>query len=103
MATAGYSGYSWLQAWLQLADAPSALLALPWCICGGGYSFFVATSPKCFGKEVKLQGAPRPNPQEKTPAWLQPSCSHQMPPTRPHAALWQGWLRWLQVDTARPL
>ena len=59
MATAGYSGYSWLQAWLQLADAPSALLALPWCICGGGYSFFVTTSPKFFGKEVKLQGAPQ--------------------------------------------
>ncbi len=53
-------------------------------------------------------GAPRPNPQEKTPAWLQPSCSHQMPSTRPHAALWQGRLRWLQwirpgpVASARP-
>ncbi len=102
VATAGYSGYSWLQAWLQLADARSALLALLWCICGSGYSFFVSTSPQFFGKEVKLQGAPSPNPREKTPAWLQPSCSHQMPPTRPHAALWQGWLRWLQVDTARP-
>ena len=82
-------------------DAPSALLAMLWRICGGGYTYFVSFS-KVFWKKVKSQGPPDTKSQEKNPRLDTPKmypleAAHEAP--RCPVA---GWLRWLQVDMAGP-
>ena len=82
-------------------DAPSALLAMLWRICGGGYTSFVSFS-KVFQGKVKLQGAPRhqspgENPRLDTSKMYPLEAAHEAP--RCPVA---GWLRWLQVDMAGP-